>query len=190
VLNGDQMRHLQICAAKERFVDALTLSGLSYTVIRPNGFFSDLAAFVDMAQKGRVYVFGEGSVKANPIHGIDLAKVCVDAIEQAPEEITVGGPEVLSQTQIAELAFAAVGKRPRVTHIPDWIRRSILAVARTFLRPQTYGPLEFFLTAMAMDMVAPTTGRHTLGAFYRHVAELYGPAVKHQPLYHTHPAHK
>lgn len=190
VLNGEHMRHLQICEAKERFVDALKASGLEYTVVRPNGFFSDLATFVDMAKRGRVYLFGDGSVKANPIHGADLAKVCIDAITQSSQEIIVGGPEVLTQLEIAKLAFAAVGKRPQITHIPDGVRRSLLALARTFMRPQAYGPLEFFMTAMAMDMIAPTTGHRTLGAFYKEVAQLYGVSITHQPLYQTQPAHK
>ena len=36
-INGRQMRHLKIMAAKERFVDALMASGLEYQIVRPNG---------------------------------------------------------------------------------------------------------------------------------------------------------
>jgi hypothetical protein len=36
--------------------------------------------FYHMAVKGRIYLFGDGSYKSNPIHGEDLAQVCVDAI--------------------------------------------------------------------------------------------------------------
>ena len=46
-----------------------------------------------MAKKGRVYLFGNGEFRANPIHGEDLASVCVDAIEDSKQEIKVGGPE-------------------------------------------------------------------------------------------------
>ena len=40
VLNGDKLRHLKICDAKEKFVEQLEKSGLEYCVVRPNGFFS------------------------------------------------------------------------------------------------------------------------------------------------------
>src|SRR6056297_422501 len=82
VIDGDKLRHLKIIEAKERFVDALKASGLEYTVIRPNGFFSDLRDLLYMAKKGRVVLFGNGELKLNPIHGADLAEVCVRAIAQ------------------------------------------------------------------------------------------------------------
>jgi len=97
VLNGQNMRHLKICEAKERFVDELKLSGIDYTIIRPNGFFSDMKDFLNMAQKGKVYLFGNGENSLNPIHGDDLARVCLDGIHVGDEEIEVGGLEVFTQ---------------------------------------------------------------------------------------------
>ncbi len=170
VLHGEQMRGLKIGAAKEAFVDELKASGIDYAIIRPNGFFSDLTAFLDMAKRGRVYVFGKGHVRSNPIHGADLAKVSVDAVHANAEEIAVGGPEVMTQEEIARLAFEAVGKPVRITHIPDWMRRAGLFMVRRFAGAAASGPLEFFLTVMATDMIAPPTGVHTLGAFYRTLA--------------------
>ena len=95
-LNGDHLQHLKIFEAKEKFVTALKNSGLAYTIIRPNGFFSDLTAFYEMTKKGRIYLFGKGQAQLNPIHGADLAKVCVEAIQQSQKTIEVGGPELLS----------------------------------------------------------------------------------------------
>ena len=39
VLNGEKLRHLKICEAKEKLGDYLKLSGMNYCIIRPNGFF-------------------------------------------------------------------------------------------------------------------------------------------------------
>ena len=75
VLNGEKLRHLKICEAKEKFVDELKSSGIDYCIVRPNGFFSDITEFFYMARKGKVYLFGYGGQKANPIHGEDLAKI-------------------------------------------------------------------------------------------------------------------
>lgn len=167
VLHGDRLRRLAICDAKERFVDALRASGLDDGVIRPNGFFTDLTAFVDMARRGRVVLFGDGQVRANPIHPDDLATVCVDAAAGTAREVEVGGPEVLTQIEIARLAFEAVGRPPRITHVPDVARRGVLALARTFTSSRIHGPLEFFLTVTARDMVAPRAGHRPLGAFFQ-----------------------
>ena len=122
VLNGDKLRHLKICDAKERFVEQLEKSGLEYCVIRPNGFFSDMSEFFTMAQRGKLYLFGSGTQKTNPIHGEDLAAVCVDAIETEEQEIKVGGPETLTYNDIARIAFEVAGTEPKIVRVPDWVR--------------------------------------------------------------------
>ena len=109
VLNGENLRHLKICDAKELFVEQLIKSGLEYCIIRPNGFFSDMTEFYTMAKKGRVYLFGDGELKTNPIHGEDLAAVCVEAIDKPDQEIKVGGPETFTHNKIAAAAFEALG---------------------------------------------------------------------------------
>lgn len=171
VLNGEKVRHLKICNAKEMFVEHLKKSGLDYCVIRPNGFFSDMAEFYNMGKKGRVYLFDKGEFKTNPIHGQDLAAVCVDVIERAKKEIQVGGPEILTHKEIAKTAFAVLGTRPKIVLIPDWIRTSILKLLRIFTGTETYGPIEFFMTVLAIDIVAPEYGKYTLK---EHFASLIG----------------
>ncbi len=165
-INGDKLRHLKIFQAKEAFVDALTTSGLDYCIIRPNGFFSDMGDFLEMAKRGTVYLFGDGNYKLNPIHGTDLAKVCVNAINNHKQEIIVGGPDVLSHNQLATMALDAWGKKHRIMHLPDWIRKFTIWIMRTFTSSKTYGPIEFFLTAMASDNIAPTYGEHHLKDFF------------------------
>ena len=166
VLHGESMKHLNICKAKERFVQELERSGLEYCIIRPSGFFSDMAEFYEMAKKGRVYLFGDGHIKANPIHGEDLAKVCIDAIHQNQEVIEVGGPEVLSHRELAAIAFEVLGKKTRITYIPDWIRKLILRLSSIFLSKAQYSPLEFFLNVMAMDMSTNRYGQYTIKSFF------------------------
>jgi uncharacterized protein YbjT (DUF2867 family) len=166
VLNGENLKHLKICDAKERFVEQLERSGLDYCIIRPNGFFSDMAEFYAMAKKGCIYLFGNGELKTNPIHGEDLAVVCVDAIEKTNQEIKIGGPETFTHNEIATTTFEAIGVKPIITHIPDWVRAAILKMVRIFTGSKVYGPIEFFLTVMAIDMLAPEYGKHTLKEYF------------------------
>ncbi len=165
-VNGDKLRHLKIFEAKERFVDELKNSPISYCILRPNGFFSDMKDFLSMAKAGRVYLFGNGHKKLNPIHGEDLAKVCVDNMIAGTKEDTAGGVEILSQNELAELALKAWQKPVKICHLPDWTRRFTIWLLRTFTSSKTYGPIEFFLTAMAFDNIANQYGTNRVEDFF------------------------
>ncbi|MDM1502731.1 SDR family oxidoreductase [Myroides marinus] len=165
-IGGDKLRHLEIFKAKEGFVDKLKESGLDYRVIRPNGFFSDMKDFLKMANSGRVFLFGKGDKKLNPIDGRDLAKVCIDKMEGNERECSVGGPDVMSQRELATLALKALNKKEKIVCLPDFIRVWIIALLRLFTSSKTYGPYEFFLTAMASDNIAPTYGEHHLKDYF------------------------
>ncbi len=172
VLNGDKLKSIKICEAKEMFVSKLKRSGMEYCIIRPNGFFSDMTEFFNMAQKGKAYLFGKGNQKVNPIHGEDLAKVCVSAIENKEKEIEVGGPEIFTHNEIASIAFDSVGKETNIVHIPDWIRKALLKMGRLFMSSKSFGPLEFFLNVMAVNMIAPKYGTHSLKDYYNSLSKV------------------
>lgn len=171
-LGGENLRQLKIFEAKEMFVDELKSSGLNYTIMRPNGFFSDMDDFLKMAKNGTVYLFGNGNFKLNPIDGVDLAKVCVDKIISKENEINVGGPDVLTQNELAGLALQAWKKKNRIIHLPDWIRKFTIWILRTFTSSKTYGPVEFFMTAMAFDNIAPKYGKHKLEDFFNNKVQI------------------
>jgi uncharacterized protein YbjT (DUF2867 family) len=166
VLNADKLRHLEIVKAKEKFVDELKASNIPYVIIRPNGFFSDIKEVYEMAIKGRVYLFGDGHYRANPIHGMDLARACVENLNLKNSEKDIGGPELLSQNEIATQAFEALGKEKKITYLPRWLTGPVLKVIRTLTSVKTFGPIEFFMTVLVMDMVAPTYGEKTLKQYF------------------------
>jgi uncharacterized protein YbjT (DUF2867 family) len=166
VFNAEKMSNLKGIQAKLEFTEALKSSGLDYVVVNPNGFFSDMLDYLKMAQQGRGYVFGSGENRINPIHGEDLAEVCVNAAGGKEKEIDVGGPDVLSHNEILAIAFESLGKPVKISRIPIWLRNVILATLRLFTSVKTYGPLEFFMTVLAVDMVAPSYGEHHLKDFF------------------------
>ncbi len=166
VFNGPSLTHLAIVRAHEDFVRELKRSGIDYAVVRPTGYFSDLGEFLEMAKKGRVYLIGPGRNRVNPIHGADLASCCVDALDSAEKEIDVGGPEVLTYRRIAEAAFETLGKPIRITVVPSWLVRAIVAVVKVFNRHQGE-LLSFFATMMTSEVVAPKTGTRTLEEHFR-----------------------
>jgi len=169
VFKGEAMRHIAIGAAKERFVDALKASGLDYCIIRPSSFYSYMTLFfkMAMAKKDEIFLFGKGQYAMNPIHGEDLAEVCVAQLERYEREVNVGGAEIFTQTEIACLAFEVLHKPANISYLPDWVRRLILKMGKYLLPKSIYGAIEFFLTTMAMDVVAPMqVGKHRLKAFF------------------------
>jgi uncharacterized protein YbjT (DUF2867 family) len=153
--------HLAIVKAHEDFVDELKSSGIDSAVVRPTGYFSDMSEFLEMAKKGRVYLVGQGHNRSNPIHGADLAETCVDAMEGDDVEIDVGGPEVMSYREIAELAFRSLDKRARITEMPVWVMKWLIAATRLVNRHQAE-LLAFFTNAMTADAVAPRHGTRRL----------------------------
>ncbi|MBT6440270.1 MAG: SDR family oxidoreductase [Flavobacteriales bacterium] len=162
VLNAHKLSNLKIIHAKEKFVKSLTSSSIDCTIIRPSGFFSDMKEYLDMAVKGKAYIFGSGQNKINPINGYDLAEVCVEAIKHNDKELCIGGPEIFTHEQIVQLAFEIVDKPVYIIKVPTWLKNIILVLMRIFTSVKTYGPTEFLLSVLTMDMIGEQYGKHTL----------------------------
>ncbi len=166
VFNAEKMNNLKGIQAKLKFTGALKSSGLAYAIVNPNGFYSDMLDYLNMAKQGRGFVFGTGENRMNPIHGKDLAEICVKAADGNEKEINIGGPDVLTHNEILAYAFESYGKTKKISRIPIWMRNAILTTLRLFTSVTTYGPLEFFMTVLAMDMVAPSYGKFHLKDFF------------------------
>lgn len=150
----------------EQVVDALRTSGLNHVVIRPTGFFSAMDSILAMAAGGKVPQIGEGSARTNPIHDEDLADVCVDSLLGSAQEVTVGGPQVFTRREIAELAFSTLGKSARFQTMPVGMARFMSWMLLPF-NPRMAHLLRFFAAVTTQDMVAPAVGKRTLEEHFR-----------------------
>ncbi|VWX61125.1 SDR family oxidoreductase [Sphingorhabdus sp. 109] len=162
VLHAEAMAHVPMAAAKTRFAKALAEAPIGSTIICPSGFYTDLAELLDMARKGRIFLFGDGEARMSPMDGADLASACVGATRDRISRIHIGGPQSLSQNEIAQKAFEALGLPPRITHIPLGLARFLLDCGKKLGWSQQLGPMEFFLAASQIDMTAPAHGSITL----------------------------
>jgi uncharacterized protein YbjT (DUF2867 family) len=170
VVRAPALEKLELVRAKRAFEQDLRSSGLAHTILFPNGYFSDFDAYLNMARKGRVYLFGDGTFRINPIAGADVAAAAVDALTSDANEVELGGPEVLTHEQIAQQAFGALGVAPRITHIPAGLLTSTLALMRVLTPLRVHGVIEFPLTVLTHDVISPTTGQRHLAEHYRQAA--------------------
>lgn len=180
VLNADAMHHVPLVAAKADFVNALQASKIASTVIAPSGYFSDMEEFLSMARSGRVWLFGTGTGRINPIHGADLAAAVADATEAGLGWLDVGGPDTFTQAEIAGLAFAALDSPARITRLPDVLRKVALAVLPWATPRRVHGPAQFFLTALAHEMVGEAHGTRRLSEHFQSLAGNASDTLPHE----------
>jgi uncharacterized protein YbjT (DUF2867 family) len=169
VFNADKMMEIENIQAHEKFVDELRVSGLDYAIVRPTGYFSDMAQFLNMARNGIMLSLGDGERRSNPIHGADLATVCVDAAEGSARETDAGGPEIFTYREVAEMAADVVSKQPLTISLPVWFAEGITAV--TGLINRDIHDIALFATTVSKnDTVAPQYGTHKLREFFEQMA--------------------
>ena len=175
VLNADVMRpHIQVAEARERVGDAMRASGMTWTLLRPTGFFNDLAGFFDMIRRqGRAWLIGKGEARSNPIHGADLANIVVQAIEDPcwrDGAFGVGGPDIYTMRQIVALAFEALGKPMKLHSLPPWTAHTLASIIGPF-HPTAADFLRFFTYEMLEDGVGDPHGDHHISDFYAELAQ-------------------
>ena len=167
VLNAGKLRQVAMIQAKQAFVDELQLSALNHVVVCPAGFFSDMEEILRMARSGRVFLFGDGSSQINPIHGADLAEVCVSALETEQNRVDVGGPEVFTYREIAELAFDVLDRPAGIICIPKPLVFAVIGAMRWLTPAKVYGPVEFLAGVMTMDVIGQPYGQRRLAEHFR-----------------------
>lgn len=173
VLHAQKWRSsIPVLEPRERFIDRLCQSGLAWTILRPPGAFNDMELIFQQARRGRVFVMGTGGARINPIHAMDVAREVVRSLEDTnmwKRACDIGGPEVFTYTQIAQMAFQALGTKPRITHIAPWLLDGVAQTLKPF-NANAAGFLRFFRKVTTTDMVAALTGQDRLGDFFTQLA--------------------
>lgn len=173
VLHGERLRaSIPVVEPRERFIDALRQSAIPWTVLRPTGFFNDMQTIFNQARRGRIFLLGSGEARMNPIHPTDLATEIIRSLDDEAarnRSIDVGGPDIYSYAEIAQMAFRALGKQAHVTHIAPRLVDGASQVIKPF-NPTVAGFLRFFRTVMTTDMTAPRMGGYHLSDFFAQLA--------------------
>jgi len=174
VHQGSELRRCsELVEARERIVDLLRQSPIETVILRPTGCFNDISEVFCMASAGRVWLIGDGTTSLNPVHGADVAAAAANAVDGGPcfRELAIGGPEIFTQREIADLAFRAIGHRPHYGRISG---RALGGAAR-LLRPFNRNAASIMLMFSALarrDAVAPCLGTHRLADHFAELASL------------------
>ncbi|PWW83155.1 3-beta hydroxysteroid dehydrogenase [Prosthecochloris marina] len=165
IFKADEMMEMQIVKAHEDFVQALKDSGIDYSILRPNAYFSDMLQFQKMATSGVIIWPGDGSLRINPIHGEDMGDICVDTAAPGHQEIDIGGPDIFTYKEMFTLAFTTIDKEPRIIFIPLWIVKGL----HSFIKPlnaRIADMLAFAIAVNEIDNTAPRYGERHMKDFF------------------------
>ena len=122
----------QLTRAKTAFAQELVSSQISSQIINPPGYFSDMTQILQMAKKGRVFLFSPNTL-INPIHGADLAKFCIDRLLDGKKGLwNVGGPEIFTWKGISECAFQALERPAKVATISPTVLAPVIGILEIF----------------------------------------------------------
>ncbi len=155
--------------ARERVGDALQDSGMTWTLLRPTGFFNDLEELFDMIDRfGRAWLIGKGTAQSNPIHGADLAEIVAQTIGDSRWHngaFGVGGPDICTMREVVEMVFECAGKPMKLHAIPPGLARILAALIQPF-HPGAADFLRFFMYEMLYDGIGETHGDHHTRDFF------------------------
>ncbi len=156
VFGSEHFEKLAMCRSKELFTREIAQTGLDYTIIKPVGLFSGLHDLVIMGKNGILVTPGDGTPVTNPIHQQDLATVCIDHLEQGPEIVEVGGPEIHSRNQVARMVARLTQCKIKFNQ-PLWMIHPGLGVIR-LANKNLYDKLSQLNYVSTHNMVAPAYG--------------------------------
>lgn len=132
VIHADSDSSVPMLDAKARFEEKLKESGMDYTIIRPTGYFYDIAhVFMPMVSKGKVTLLGKKDYPVNVIDTLDLAKFIVTHLNDTTNEVyEIGGKETYTYKEIAEIFFSAAKKKCKISRVPVFLFDLIIKRSR------------------------------------------------------------
>lgn len=131
VIKCDKDSSVPMLDSKYKFENKLKESGIDYVILRPTGYFYDIAkVFMPMVNKGKVTLVGRKDYKCNVIDTSDLADFIINHINDTNKTYEIGGTEVYSYKEIANMFFKASGKKTKISRAPIFLFNMIIRSAK------------------------------------------------------------
>lgn len=165
----------KVVQEQEHICKAVTESGLDYLILKVNYLFSDFDPLLRDAEKGKLKIFGWGQYQVNPIHEKDLAQLILDQLDTGSKIMEIGGPEILTQMEIATMALKAQGKYPKIKHHPQWFKKWQAALYQILQSEDNYWRWHQSPMQLRQDVLGERHGLHRLQAYFRCEAQSINP---------------
>ncbi|MBO2542829.1 NAD(P)H-binding protein [Salegentibacter sp. BDJ18] len=158
IMGADSSKDFSIARAHKMFEKELKNSGIAYTIVRSVGFYSGLNDLAIMAKRKVIPLLGSGEAKTNSIHHKDLAKVVVSFINNGPKIAKVGGPNVHTRREMAEMIKEIVGGE--IIEIPEPVAK----ISASLGLPKIFSEgindkLDYFTFITTNDMIGESNGK-------------------------------
>lgn len=158
IKGSDSATDLKLAEVHKKVQELIEKSFESYTIIQPTGFFSGLNDLLIIAKRGLLVLPGSGNYRTNSIHHKDLAEVVVDHLYSGPKKMEVGGPEVHSRDEMAQIVQEKT--KARLIHVPEWMMKMGIPAIGLVSKNMAHN-LDYFRHVTTTDMVAPKYGSRT-----------------------------
>jgi uncharacterized protein YbjT (DUF2867 family) len=107
-------------------------SGLTFTMLRPNGFFQNFLGNAGSIQARSAFHAPAGEMKLSAVDVRDIAAVAAHVLTEAGHEwqrYTITGPAAISHTEIAERLSDVLGRTIRYIDVPEEAAGQVLLAA-------------------------------------------------------------
>lgn len=155
--------------AKREVEKTLEKSGLTYTILRPSGFASNLLPLAErFRQTGVYFAIGDLKNRSSVVSTDDLAEIAVKSTEIEAAKNTVfpvGGPEILNREEIPKIFGRVFNKEPFIVNVPlpvfDGLRSGV-----GFVNPDLQRSLGTLRVLLANEFFCTSEEIHTLEASF------------------------
>ncbi len=157
IKGADSPKEYKVARAHKLFENELITSGLDYTIIRPVGFYSGLNDLAILAKRKLITLIGSGKSKTNSIHPKDLAGVIISFLENGPEIIEIGGPNIHTRLEMVQMIKEIIGGK--IIKISEPVAKISASLGLTKLFGKgIHDKLDYFTFITTNDMIGETRG--------------------------------
>jgi NADH dehydrogenase len=180
-LSASSHNRTRFLRSKRLAEDAVRSSGLGHTIFAPSIVYAPHDRFMALLERLSLLpvmpVSGRGRAEFEPIWAEDVAACVMAALAAGGPDARheLAGPEVLTHTEVVELAVRSFGRRRPLVHVPTPVVSRLLRVAGALMKskaPATWDEAE--LLEVPMVAAHGDTDARALGVVPQPMAAVLG----------------
>lgn len=158
ILGSGPENKLKLSQVHFRVEEIIAKKFKNFTVFKPAGFYSGLNDLIILGKRGVIPIIGSGNALTNSIHQKDLANVIQQMVFTGPEVLEIGGPEIHTRKEMAEMIKGRTGGK--IIHIPHLLVKGSISMIWP-IKPSLFHNLDYFRYVTSRDMIGQSHGKLT-----------------------------